>query len=172
MEHSMILNIDRSKKFNPATFDVNGMNTWLGPKEGDGLSGDEAQDKRSLVRTQLDWATACFKHCLEGSQFPFPITGEEKLDRLTKSGKILADSQIGEALFLDYHARREHSILERLRKKENIISLDFFGTIFRGLSGERYVLRLYYFSNEWYCCFDWLFESSKDVTHMSPVFKT
>jgi hypothetical protein len=50
---SSILEIDRSTPFNPAKFLGEGWSIWRGPADGDGLSGDEEQDQKSLALTDM-----------------------------------------------------------------------------------------------------------------------
>lgn len=49
-----ILFIDRSIPFNPAKFIGAGWTIWRGPADGDGLSGEEDHDERSLAIMEID----------------------------------------------------------------------------------------------------------------------
>src|SRR3989344_8999501 len=70
-----LLIIDRTKPFNPAAFIGNGWAIWRGPKDGNGLAGEEAQDTVSLKFTEIDFARVLFTSRLKDGETS--ITGEE-----------------------------------------------------------------------------------------------
>ncbi len=143
---SPVLAIDRTKKFNPTTFIGPGWTIWRGPANGDGLYGDMEQDLDSLALKEVDWANfETFLHPGETS-----ITGEEKFAQLKKSGKIVLDALVGEALLVDYKSRGSASVLENLRRERGIKYLDFFGTILRNPDGGRCVLYLCSVGGQWH----------------------
>src|SRR3989344_652787 len=74
--------IDRTTPFNPTEFIGAGWTIWKGPAEGNGVEGDEEQDKRSLALTTLDVTRLRLETTLKGEE-TF-IVGEEKLKRLQK----------------------------------------------------------------------------------------
>ena len=87
------------------------------------------------------------------------ITGEEKLRRLKERPEFIrCGGSVFYALWLDYEANKENSILEWLDRNFQVTSLDFMGQILRSPSDLRYVLCLcrddYY--GEWGWHYDWL----------------
>ena len=57
-----LLVVDRTKPFDPSKFIGSGWTIWRGPKDGDGLTGEEAQDARSLKLVEIDFAKVLFEH--------------------------------------------------------------------------------------------------------------
>lgn len=128
-----------TKPFNSAEFIGKDWATWKGPIDGDGLSGDEDIDPRSMTLTEVELA---FETCLlEGEK---SITGEEKLRRLKeKPGFIRFGGTVFYALWLDYQANKENSVLEWIYRNFKISFMDFMGQVLRSPRGRRSVLSLY-----------------------------
>ncbi|MCX6712845.1 MAG: hypothetical protein NTY66_01405 [Candidatus Vogelbacteria bacterium] len=103
------IKLDHAHPFNPAEFIGNkGWTTWLGPADGDGLSGEPDQDSR-----------------------------EQK-----EAGHIRLGGATFLALWLDYQANKENSVLGWLYRTRKIAYLDFMGLVLRDPDGSRYVLCL------------------------------
>jgi len=147
------LAIDRTTPFNPETFIGRGWKIWRGPKNGDGLIGEEEQDKRSLALTQFDptkITKANFQTGLKAGEVV--ITGEVKLARVML-GMIQADAKIAEALYKEDGQKTLRYLFDIL----GVTWLEFLGTILRAPDGCRYVLYLYRDdSGEWDWVCDWL----------------
>ncbi|MDD4901674.1 MAG: hypothetical protein PHE24_00905 [Patescibacteria group bacterium] len=102
---------------------------WKGPVDGDGLSGEEDIDWRSLAIDKIEAHKLIIADCLlEGEKV---IAAEEIRLRLRKS-KILIPLgfKAFQYLWLDYQADRGGSILEWLYRTKGIRHLNFMGTIF------------------------------------------
>ena len=149
-----VLTIDRTTLFDPSAFIGKGHSIWRGPLEGDGLLGEEEQDARSLLLTEVDFTKVTFETALRDGD-PV-ITGEEKLKRLVASGVIRLDDGIFLALWNDYQKNKAESVLESLRKEKRFTYLDFFGTILRDPNCHRCVLYLYHAAGEWRWRTGWL----------------
>ncbi|NLC31627.1 MAG: hypothetical protein GX765_06280 [Candidatus Moranbacteria bacterium] len=146
-----------TRTFDPADFLGKGWATWKGPLNGDGLSGEEDVDSRSLALTEIELAKFLFETCILAGEEA--ITGEEKLRRLKERPEFIrCGGSVFYALWLDYEANKENSILEWLDRNFQVTSLDFMGQILRSPSDLRYVLCLcrddYY--GEWGWHYDWL----------------
>jgi hypothetical protein len=130
-----------TKPFKPAEFLGEGWTVWKGPANGDGLSGEEDIDSRSLALSQIEIDKFLFEACLlEGESH---ITGEEKLRRLkAKPNFIRFGGNVFLGLWEDYQANKENSVLEWLYKNRGIKYLDFPGLILRSPDGDRDVLYL------------------------------
>lgn len=137
--------INRSSPFDPAKFIGAGWSIWKGPKDGDGLSGEEQQDARSLQITELDLSRIRFEHCLEGSEKR--ITGETKLARQKRDERkfIRVDAQIAQALFQE----PGHRTLEWIRNELKRTWFDIPGTELRSPNGSRCILSLYWGGDRW-----------------------
>ena len=150
-----IITIERSKPFDPSAFKGlgKGWTTWKGPSEGDGLTGEEEQDARSLKLTELDLTKVQFESCLRKGESS--IKGEEKYKRLTHehAEKIRLDAQVFLTLWENQH-------LIPASGKEltngNTTYVFFDGTILRSPGGGRFVLCLYWSDGEWQWGCDWL----------------
>lgn len=148
-----IIQIDRLKAFNPAEFiGYPGFSIWRGSINGDGLSGEEEQDQRSLVLTEIDLARIRLVTCLRREENC--INGERNLERLKLSGYIRLDAKVFQALWEE--SQREESrrkegqpfLLECFKQKTKGYTTFIYcdGTILRG-PGSRpypYSLRFYY----------------------------
>lgn len=146
-----------TQSFNPAEFLGKGWATWKGPIDGDGLTGEEDIDPRSLALSEIELARFVFETCLRADEKS--IKGEEKLRRLKeeKPDFIRFGGNVFLALWLDYQANKENSILEWFYRNFKISYLDFFGQILRYPGGDRDVLCLYrYDDGEWHWRYYWL----------------
>lgn len=127
--------------FNPAECIGAGWSFWKGPKDGDGLDGEEARDKASLVLTEVDFEKVDFLNCLEAGESR--IVGEKKLERLQGLGRTIYGTTVGWGLWLDYQQNGAQSVLEKLYQQKGITYIDLFGDVLRSPDGFRYVLYLY-----------------------------
>ncbi len=146
-----------TKPFNPAEFLGKGWATWKGPIDGDGLSGEEDIDSRSLALSQVELAGFVFEICLKADEKS--IKGEEKLRRLKeeKPDFIRFAGNVFLGLWFDYQANKENSILEWFYRNGKISFMDFFGQILRDPNGYRHALSLYRLDDgEWHWYYNWL----------------
>jgi hypothetical protein len=126
-----------TKPFNPTEFIGKGWTTWRGPIDGDGLSGEEDVDPRSLA--EVDLAKFIFETCLNAGESS--ITGEEKLRRLKEKPEFIRfGGTVAYALWLDYLANRKNSILEWIHRNFGVKFMDFMGQVLRSPDGRRDVL--------------------------------
>ncbi|MDO8590863.1 MAG: hypothetical protein Q7R65_02695 [bacterium] len=134
-----IIPIDRATPFNPAEFIGSGWTIWKGLAEGNGLEGEEEQDKRSLALTTLDVTHLRLETTLKGEETS--IVGEEKLKRLQKMTDIRLDAGIFQTFW-----RNQHLIPERFKAQTNGNATYVFcdGTVLRGPGGGRCVLCFYW----------------------------
>lgn len=141
--------------FDPAEFIGKEWKVWRGPIDGDGLSGEEDIDPRSLGLTEINVASLLFETCLKkGEQ---RITGEEKLKRLKAANVVRLGGNVFLGLWRDFETNKENSILEHLYRTRKITYLDFFGFILRRPDGRRCVLDLYRDDGgEWIWGYGWL----------------
>jgi len=145
-----------TKPFNLAEFLGEGWTVWKGPVDGDGLSGEEDIDFRSLAVTQIEINKFLFETCLRDDERS--ITGEEKLRRLKENPNFI---RFGGNVFLglwgDYQANKENSALEWFYRERKITYLDFPGLVLRNPHGNRRVLYLSWLDDgEWYWDCHWL----------------
>ncbi len=143
--------------FDPAKFLGEGWTFWRGPKDGDGLNGEEERDKASVVLTEVDFDKVDFLTCLEKDESQ--ITGEEKLIRLQKLNRVPYGVNVSAGLWENYQSCQDKadSILEKLYQQKGITYVDFFGDILRSPHGHRLVLYLYRRDDgSWYWHFGWL----------------
>lgn len=158
-----IITIDRFKTFNPAGFIGAGWTIWRGPADGDGLSGDEEQDARSLALTEIDLNAIILKSTLKlGETF---VNGEEKLKRLKVSGEICLDAGAFKA-FWDNRELLPARFKEKINGNTMFVFCD--GTVLRSPDGHRYVLYFYFSDGAWHWGCDWL-GSGWDVHSPSAV---
>lgn len=146
-----------TKPFDPAGFLGKGWTIWKGPIDGDGLSGEEDIDPRSLAMTEVELAKFVFETCLRSGEKS--IIGEEKL-RWLKEEKpefIRFGGNVFYGLWLDYKANKENSALEWLHRNFGVTFMDFLGLILRGPYGDRDALYLCRRGDGgWYWRYDWL----------------
>ena len=126
-----VLVVDRTKPFNPAAFVGSGWTIWRGPKDGNGLMGEEEQDARSLKRTEIDFAKVLFEHGIKKGETV--ITGEEKLARHIAAKHIRLDAKIGQCLFEE----KGQVTLEWLYQTFGITWFELPGTVLRSSGGYR-----------------------------------
>ncbi|MDP3764448.1 MAG: hypothetical protein Q8Q95_02395 [bacterium] len=143
-----VLKINRTQPFNPAQFLGEGWSIWKGPADGDGLSGEEEQDERSLNLTELDLSNIQLVTCLKEDESV--IKGEEKLKRLKAKNYVRLDAKIFQTLWENKSLIPE-SWKEKTNSNTTFISFD--GTTLRGPLGRRYVLCLCWGGGGWgwYC---------------------
>jgi hypothetical protein len=150
-----IVKIDRSKPFDPAKFLGAGWTIWKGPANGDGLTGEEDQDGRSLAITEFDLTKIQFRDMLKSGESC--VNGEEKQKRLAKAGHIRLDAKVMQTLW------ENQALIPSVMKEPiggNTRYSYFDGTVLRSPSGDRYVLCLCWDGSQWYwsygCLqFDW-----------------
>lgn len=107
----------------------------------------DEQDGRALTLTKVDFARVSYETCLkEGER---GIVGEEKLRRLKAMDAVRLGGNQFKALWQDYVAKRDGSVLEHLYRAFGLRYLDFFGLILRCHGGPRHVLCLFRAGREW-----------------------
>lgn len=130
-----------TQPFNPAEFIGKDWKTWKGPIDGDGLSGDEDIDPRSMILTEVELAKFIFEACILAGEKS--ITGEEKLRRLKEKTEFISfGGSVFYALWLDYQNNKENSILEWFYRNFGVTFMDFMGQVLRNPRGHRHVLYL------------------------------
>jgi hypothetical protein len=146
-----ILRIDRATPFNPITFLGEGWSIWKGPVDGNGLTGEEEQDKRSLVLTTIDLTSIRLEPMFKKGEVY--IKGEEKLKRLKSAGHIRLDAKVFQTIW-----ENQHLIPEKWKEKTNGYTTYIFfdGTTIRPPHGHRYVLYLSWPAGQWFWGYHWL----------------
>lgn len=146
------LPIDRTTPFNPAEFIGIGWSIWRGPADGDGLSGEEDQDERSLALKEIGPAKILLETCLQDEK---SITGEERILRLKGAGRIRLDAAIFQVFW-----KNKPLIPEHFKKKiqGNATYIFFDGTPLRSPDGGRYTLYLCFEGGRW--CGRWYWRCS------------
>ena len=131
-----------AKPFDPAEFLGKGWQTWKGPVNGNGHSGEEDIDLRTLTLSEIEIAKFLFETGLREGEETIP--GEEKLRRLKeeKPGFIRFGGNVFLGLWLDYQVNKENSVLDGLYRNLKINFIDFFGQILRRPNGTREALCL------------------------------
>lgn len=124
------LSVDRTTPFDVRRHYQGYAEIWRGPKNGNGLLGQEEQNSRSLHLVEVDFARASFTTTTD-----LCTSGEEMLTRDTLAGYILLDGKIGECL-LD---ERGQVTLEWLYCTFGITCIAFPGTVLRMSDGTRQV---------------------------------
>jgi len=149
------------KMFNPTTFPVgrDGRRIiWKGPANGDGLTGEEEQDARSLLLTEIDFT----KLTKEGNFLTGLECSEAFLNYEIKRARLIAkmvqaDARIAQALYEETGQKT----LRFLHDTLGVTWIEFLGTTLRGSHGGRYALYLHRLPDgswDWHCC--WLDVSS------------
>jgi len=146
-----IIPINRFTPFNPAEFVGAGWTIWRGPVGGDGLSGAEEQDPRSLALTEIDLSAIVLKSTLKPGETV--VNGEEKLKRLKASGNIRLDVGAFKALW-DNRELLPARFKEKTGNNTTFIYCD--GTVLRGPRGRRYVLCFCFGDGAWRWGYGWL----------------
>ena len=140
-----------TRPFDPAEFIRKDWTIWKGPIDGNGLSGEENVDLRSLSFKKISLADFLFKTCLrKGENF---ISGKEKLRRLKEeeSDFIRFGGNVFLGLWENYKIDGKDSILQQLYCNFGVTSMDFMGHILRSPHGNLNVLYLSRVdSGEWY----------------------
>jgi hypothetical protein len=129
------LKIDRTAPYDPAQHN-NSSETytiWRGPKDGEGLVGEEEQDSRSLLITELDPALLVKLSGLEEDETT--VSTEIRYERVLPKG-IHLDAKIVEALIKE----KGQITLEWLYRALGVECVEFLGTTLRGNNGYRYSL--------------------------------
>ncbi|OGN14875.1 MAG: hypothetical protein A3J47_02645 [Candidatus Yanofskybacteria bacterium RIFCSPHIGHO2_02_FULL_43_22] len=146
-----IVPIDRSIPFNPAAFIGKGWSIWRGPADGNGLTGVEDQDERSLALTQINLADIRLVTCLNDAETV--VKGEEKQRRLKADSRVRLDAKIFQTFW-----ENQALIPERFKEKVNGNTqfIYFDGTVLRDSYGNRYVLGLCWGGGAWSWSVIWL----------------
>ncbi len=143
----------------PAAFNLtdlfgnNSLTIWRGDKDGKGLEGPE-EIYESAGFSELRAEKMFFEHFLNDGENV--VGGELKLVRANESGRLLLGGRSCVALWLDYKAKGENSVLEWLRKNKGITWMDFPGLVLRHSNGYRYMLFLYFNGRSWNVNCHWL----------------
>lgn len=140
----IIIHLDRSRPFDPTKFIGQGWTIWRGPKDGNGLEGEEEQDRRSLALTELNLSQVRFENCLKPDEIFH--TGEERLTRLLAQGGIRLDVGVFWHLWQNKHLIPA-SWKEPINGNTRFVFFD--GTTLRDSDGNRYALCLYWNGVEW-----------------------
>lgn len=140
-----IVRIDRSQPFNPAAFIGQGWTIWRGPANGDGLTGQEDQDNRSLALTEIDLTKVQLVTMLKPNETS--IKGDEKFKRLKRAKHICLDAKAFQTLW-----ENQDRIPEEWKGKY----IFFDGTVLRNPDGYRCVLYLYFGGGRWHWNCHWL----------------
>ncbi|MBU3969017.1 hypothetical protein KJ991_02270 [Patescibacteria group bacterium] len=150
VDRPKIININRSKPFDPATFISSGWSI-------------EEQDEKSLALTEINITKVMFETTLEKGEKA--VNGEEKLKRLKEKNCIRLDAKIFQTLW-----ENQNLIPKEWKEKTNgnTTFIFFDGTILRGSSGFRYVLHLYWGDGKWSWDYCWLV-GDFDVGYPSTV---
>ena len=150
VDRPKIININRSKPFDPATFIGSG---WP----------IEEQDEKSLALTEINITEVVFETTLEKGEKN--IKGEDKLKRLKEKDIIRLDAKIFQTLW-----ENQYLIPEKWKEetKVNATFIFFDGTILLGSSGFRYILHLYWGDGKWSWDYCWLV-GGFDVRNPSAV---
>jgi len=145
-----------TKPLDPAKFLGKDRTIWKGPVDGDGLSGEEDIDPRSLTLSEIEIQKFVFETCIQSGESS--ITGEEKLRRLKeKTDFIRFGGNVFLGLWEDYQANKENSVLEWIYRNFKITYIDFMGQVLRSPNGGRSVLFLCRDGDgEWDWDDDWL----------------
>jgi hypothetical protein len=109
---------------------------WLGPKDGDGLTGEPNQDLRALALKEFDPAKAVLLTGLE--EVETVVTGEKKLERFAKGKEIPVDDQ---TLWTLYNENGQKT-LEWMNKYLGATWLEASGTVLLHPNGRRFSLCL------------------------------
>lgn len=146
-----ILQVDRTRPFDPEGFIGKGWSIWKGPADGNGLEGDEEQDARSLALREIDLSQIRLVTGLEGEEKS--LRGEDRLGRLNGAGHIRLDLKVFEAFW-----RNPHLIPKLFNEKTggNVTLVFFEGTVLRSPIGSRYTLYLYWDGKQWGWRCGWL----------------
>lgn len=139
---STILAVEHITHFDPRELLGPDFLIWRGPPDGDGLVGEEEQDPRSLVLTEINPGLIQLVTALESGEDI--VQGEEILTRLRASGNILLDIQILQTLL------RDQECIPKSWKGKTVF---FPGTILRnssGCLGRRHVVYLYWNGHGWF----------------------
>ena len=126
-----MLQIDRTFAFDPTAFICKGYSIV-------------EQDERSLKFNEVDLTKVSLETMLKG--YEKSVVGEEKLKRLIKAGHIRLDAKVFYALLGNQHLIPE---LWKQPTNGNPTCVFFDGTILRQLSGNRFVLYLYWDGGKW-----------------------
>ncbi len=128
----------------PLVILAQGWSFWKGPKDGDGLSGEEERDKVSMNRKEVDFNDEVdFLDRLAENEIS--ISGEEKIVRLKKLGRMIYGLNVFLGLWLDYdsYEDKSESVLGRLRQGRGMTHVDFLGDVLRNPDGKRCGLQIY-----------------------------
>lgn len=126
--------------FDPAKFFGAGWSTWKGPIDGDGLSGEEDVDLRSIYLPADEVINFFSENFLkEGERF---ITGEEKIHRQKEENpdRVRLGGDVFYSLWTDYQVNEENSFFEWLFQNFKIDFIDFLGQPLRNPQGKREAL--------------------------------
>ena len=140
-----ILTIDRTTHFDPVHFIGKGWSIWRGQVDGDGLTGDEDQDERSLALTEVDLSKIRIETCLHNRETV--VGGEEKFLRLKAANYIRLDAKVFQT-FWEHKDKIPEPWKEKANGNTRLIFFD--GTILRSPYGARSVLYLYWNGDGWY----------------------
>lgn len=140
-----------TKQFDTASFfDNKDFAIWRGPVDGNGFSGEEDIDQRSLLLTEVKLDEFIFETCIKKSETLISV--EEELRRLKeeKPEFIRFGGNVLLGLIEDFNINKERSALEWIYRTFKISQIDFLGTIFRTPYGDRSFLYLERKKGRWF----------------------
>ena len=132
-----VLQVDRAKPFDPRSFIGQGWTIWKGSINGNGLSGEEEQDRVSLELSKIPLKDILAVSSLKSGESY--ITGEEALRRLHSGKNICLDANVAKGLYEE----EGQTSLRWLYTHRGIEWVEFPGTTLRYANGNRYSLYLY-----------------------------
>lgn len=124
-----------------------GWKQWHGDIAGEGIDGQPDAEIRRLPKN-INFAQVCYIPW--GTINNHGISGDCVLTRLKDTTYVRLGTEHFAALWQDYHAEKDNSVLEWLRKKRGITFICFAGDVFRDPHGERMILSLVRKETTWH----------------------
>jgi len=120
--------------------DRRGWTFWRGPRTGEGLEGVEDRDVLSLALQSVDLEQVELVGCVAAGD-ERGVNGEDKLNRLRRSGRIVLGSTVSAGIWENYLScqNKADSVLEKWHGQIGVTYVDFFGDVFRTNNGDRMV---------------------------------
>ncbi|MEI6863789.1 MAG: hypothetical protein WCK46_00240 [Candidatus Adlerbacteria bacterium] len=159
-----VFTVDRTKL--PTVTDLLGdeWTVWKGPKEGEGLEGEEDQDARATAVNAFDFSRMKFVHGFKDGEDS--IDGEQKLERLKVLPDVRPDFAFGIGLFLE----QGQTTLRWLYDNHGITWFEIPGTVMCHDGGYRYFLILSREgSGAWHWDYRWL-KHERRRGWLAPMF--
>lgn len=161
-----------TKPFEITEFLNAGYSIWRGPADGNGLSGKEDIDSRSLSLVEIDPVDFIFKtYSDEGEKM---IDGKGRIFRSKIDAEnINLGGNVFLGLWLDYQVNKKSSVLEFFYQSRGIASIAFPGLILLTPKGKRSILCLFRrLDGEWSWECSWIHLAfSKEVVLATSKFR-